>query len=286
MAAPPLEEGELRVLTASVLRAAHALVPAGPIPTALTPDGVYPYPSFVETAARPELRRVTVVTLENALVAADVCPCLGGKVLALRLKRGAGAGANVLAEPGAVRPVRILPRGACVGGGIEVSFPISHTPSLLERVCCSAGVRGGRARVCVGERELRCGMQWSVEFSLGPGEPFLTQRTRFHNPGPRAHRWMSWSNAGVPSAPDTAFVFPGGPVLVHGERMAEIADWASSPEAPRVQRDIQTMMAFFWRAPPVCAFGVFTPSTGLGLFHSGHAQHHEGRQHGLQIGTG
>jgi hypothetical protein len=279
--------GAVRVTLAEQLRAFHALAPAGPVPTAFSPDSVYPYASFVETAARPELRRVRVVTISNGVVSADVSPDLGGKVLALRLEAASGpaataaaaaadtsdnasaGAANVLADPGAVRPCRILPRGAFVGGGIEVSFPISHTPSLLERVCCSAGVRGGRARVCVGERELRCGMHWTVEFSLGPGEAFLTQRVRFANTTVRAHKWMSWANAGVPSAPDTQFCFPGGPVLVHGERMGEVADW-SAPDAarPRAQRDISTMTAFFWRAPPVCAFGVFTPSTGLGLFHS------------------
>ena len=78
-----------------------------------------------------------------------------------------------------MRPVRNLPRNAFMGGGIEVSFPISHTPSLLERVCCDVALEGGRAYVTVGERELRFGMQWSVEFSLAPGEAFLTQRARF-----------------------------------------------------------------------------------------------------------
>ena len=249
--------GELRVSCATVLRAEHALVGCGPVPTALTPDGVYPYASFAETAARPALRRLRVVTLENALLSAEVCPDLGGKLVALRLR----GGSNVLADPGAVRPVRILPRGAFVGGGIEVSFPISHTPSLLERVCVSGGVRGGRARVCVGERELRCGMQWSVEWSLGAGEAFLRQRTRFRNATPRAHRWMSWANAGVPCGPDTELLFPGGPVLVHGDEMAEIADWAAPGAArPRRQGDIRRMTAFFWRKPTACAFGVFTPS--------------------------
>jgi len=264
-------DGELRIHCSTVLRGVHALVPSGPVPTAQTPDGVYPYESFVETAARPELRRFRVVTLENARVIAVICPDLGGKVLSLALKAAgdAGGSANVLADPGPIRPVRILPRGAFVGGGIEVSFPISHTPSLLERVCCSADVRAGRARVCVGERELRFGMHWTVEWSLGCGETFLTQRTRFLNPTPRAHRWMSWANAGVPSAPDSEFYFPSGPVLVHGDEMKEVADWGAPGAAqPRTQGDIARMTAFFWRAPSVTAFGVFTPSTGSGLFHS------------------
>jgi hypothetical protein len=34
----------------------HELTPAGPVPTALDPNGVYPYISYVETSNRPVLK--------------------------------------------------------------------------------------------------------------------------------------------------------------------------------------------------------------------------------------
>ena len=248
----------------------HSLVPAGPIPTAFEPFGIYPYESFVETAARPELRRIRVLVLENDFIAAEICPTLGGKLLSLWIKRDGTRVANTLCTPAVVRPVRILPRGAFVGGGIEVSFPVSHTPSLLEAVSYRASVSGDVATVAVGERELKSGMHWLVEFSLSRGERHLAQRTSFHNPGPAALPWMSWSNAGVPARPDTELHFPGGEVLVHGDEMATIADWAagSPPAVPRRQGDIRRMTADFWRRPSVCAFGSFTPSLGAGLYHA------------------
>ena len=145
-----------------------------------------------------------------------------------------------------------------MGGGIEVSFPISHTPSLLERVCCDVALEGGRAYVTVGERELRFGMQWSVEFSLAPGEAFLTQRARFANDTGTAWPYMTWSNA-------TPFFFPEGRVLKHASTLGEI-DWGA--EGPRAQADITEMTGFFWRSPPPRGvFGVFTPSLGCGLYH-------------------
>jgi hypothetical protein len=259
------------------LELCHALVPAGPIPTAFDPFGVYPYESFVETAARPELRRIRLIILENEHLAAEICPTLGGKVLSLWLKRSGARTMNVLCTPGVVRPVRILPRGAFVGGGIEVSFPVSHTPSLLEEVSATCSLTESRAVVAVGERELKSGMHWRVEFSLAPGDRHLGQRTLFHNPGPVPLPWMSWSNAGVPARPDTEFHFPGGEVLVHGRAMGVIPDWAAevtspeltgAPPVPRRQADISSMTAFFWRRPSVCAFGVFTPSLGVGLYHA------------------
>jgi hypothetical protein len=264
----------------------HASVSAGPIPTAFSPDGVYPYESFVETSARPSLQRLHFILLENEFVAAEICPSLGGKVTALWIKRDGVRVANALASPDVVRPVRILPRGAFTGGGIEVSFPISHTPSLLEQVCArpvTVDPSTGRFIVTVGERELKCGMHWTVEYSLGPGDRYLTQHTAFHNPGRAPLPWMSWSNAGVPSRPDTEFHFPGGEVLVHGDEMSTIADWAAATQVagadsgdarwpPRTQADIARMTAFFWRRPDCGAFGVFTPSLGVGLYHSADLQ--------------
>src|SRR6516162_10394429 len=55
----------------------HQLTPAGPIPTALDPNGVYPYTSYVETSNRPILREYQFITLENAHLKVTVCPDLG-----------------------------------------------------------------------------------------------------------------------------------------------------------------------------------------------------------------
>jgi len=40
-----------------------------------------------------------------------------------------GSGKEVLYVPHVIRPTRILPRFYSVAGGIEVSFPISHSAS-------------------------------------------------------------------------------------------------------------------------------------------------------------
>ena len=195
---------------------------------------------------------------------AVVCPDTGGRLISLKTKNPDGSQTETLFDSGVVRPVRILPRGAFIGGGIELSFPISHTPSLLEKVHCEHGTEKGRAFVRFGERELRFGMQWTGEFSLGENDRFLTQRAAFHNSGKQAYRWMSWSNTGVPCAPDTQFDFPSGPVLRHDTHLGEI-DWET--QGPKHQSDITNMSGYFWKDPDVNAFGVFTPSLGSGLYH-------------------
>jgi hypothetical protein len=239
----------------------HSLVPAGPIPTTHDPDSLYPYESYCETSKRPSLKTYRMVTVENDKLRVKICPDLGGRVCSIFLK---DSQTESLYFPNAIRPVRILPRQAFTGGGIELSFPISHTPVEIFPVLCSIARNPERIYVCCGEKEIRYGMNWTVEYSLGEQDAFLTQRTVFFNPGAEAHPWMSWSNAGVPARPDTQFHFPGGPVLAHGRQM-RIIDW--DREGPRCQSDIRRMTGYFWKDPDCSAFGIFTPSLRAGLYH-------------------
>jgi hypothetical protein len=239
----------------------HQLVPTGPIPTTNDPDGFYPYESFCETSSRPVLKKYRMVSIENDQIRVKVCPDLGGRVCSIFLKESA---VETLFVPHVIRPVRILPRQVFTGGGIELSFPISHSPVQIAPVLYDVTGDPERIYVSCGERELRFGMNWTVEYSLGEKDAFLTQRTVFFNSDRDAHPWMSWSNASVPARPDTQFHFPGGPVLVHG-RDVRIVDWER--EGPRGQADVHRMTGFFWRKPDCCAFGVFTPSLSAGLYH-------------------
>src|SRR5215471_1376869 len=67
----------------------HPLTPCGPLPTALDPNGVYPYVSYCETANRPVLQKHTFVVLENRNIKVTVSPDLGGKVTSL-IHKGSG----------------------------------------------------------------------------------------------------------------------------------------------------------------------------------------------------
>lgn len=240
----------------------HPEIPAGPIPTACDPDGLYPYESFCETSRRPILKKYRMISVENEFVRVKICPDLGGRVCSLFLKKDAGV--EALFFPRIIRPVRILPRQSFVGGGIELSFPISHTPVQNVPVRYQVIREAGRIYVSCGEKELKFGMHWTVEYSLGENDAFLTQRTVFSNPDSEAHPWMSWSNAGVPARPDTEFHFPNGPVLVHDNEL-RVIDWQA--DGPRHQAQVRRMTGFFWKKPDCAAFGVFTPSLKAGLYH-------------------
>jgi hypothetical protein len=239
----------------------HNLTAFGPIPTAFDPNGVYPYVSYCETSNRPALKKYHYIVLENAKMKVTICPDLGGKIISMILE---SSGKDVLYTPDVIRQERILPRFYFTAGGIEVSFPISHSPSQNEKVDYRIDRTAGRTYVACGERELRFGMQWSVEYSLGPDDDFLTERVAFNNPGTAAYPWMSWSNAAIPSEPDTRFYFPKGEVLSHSSKLDTI-DWEKS--GPKTQSDIKEMTGYFWQTSNVNAFGAYTPSLGTGLYH-------------------
>src|SRR5690349_1257005 len=135
----------------------NILTPVGPIPTAFDPNGTYPYMSYAETSNRPVAKQYKFVVLENDQLRITICPDLGGKVTSIVQK---SSGKEVLYVPDVIRFTRILPRFYFVAGGIEVSFPISHSPSQNEPVLYKIDRTSNRIYVTCGERELRFGMQW------------------------------------------------------------------------------------------------------------------------------
>ena len=239
----------------------HQLTPCGPIPTVVDPNGVYPYMSYSETSNRPVPKRYRMVLLENDKIKVVICPDLCGKVISLIHK---GSGKEVLYNPEIIKYTSILPRFYFVAGGIEVSFPISHSPTQNETVLYRIDRTDDRVYVSCGERELHYGMQWTVEYSLGMGDECLTQRVVYYNPGTVSYPWMSWSNAALPCTPDTQYDFPNGKVLSHASELKDI-DWKT--EGTKYERDIKEMTGYFWQTTDVNAFGAFTPSLGTGLYH-------------------
>lgn len=57
----------------------HQLTPFGPVPTALDPNGIYPYVSFAETSNRPQLKEYEFVVLQNSKMEVVISPDLGEK---------------------------------------------------------------------------------------------------------------------------------------------------------------------------------------------------------------
>ena len=74
---------------------------------------------------------------------------------------------------------------------------------------------------------------------------------------------MTWTNAALPSAPDTKF-FSERKSTAHASAIDTI-DWQK--EGPKTETDIKEMTGYFWQTKDANAFGAYTPSFGTGLYH-------------------
>src|ERR1051325_379609 len=126
-------------------------------------EHLFPYTSYSDTERTPAPRAFRTVILENDALRIEVAPELGGRVYSLFDKR---IGKEILFSNPAVKTARILPIWAFISGGIEVTFPIAHSPTSVAEVGCTTGQVGDYGFIRVGEREARTGMEWVVEFGL------------------------------------------------------------------------------------------------------------------------
>ena len=165
----------------------------------------------------------------------------------------------MLYVPGLIKYTRILPRFYFVAGGIEVSFPISHSPVQNEKILYKIDRTPERIYATCGERELHFGMQWSVEYSLGRKDNFLTERVIYHNPGTGTYPWMSWSNAALPAEADTRFDFKRQS-LSHGS-ILDSMDWLDQ------RRSEISEMTGFGRPRMLMVLVLSRPPLGTGLYH-------------------
>lgn len=239
----------------------HPITPAGPIPPIGITESVYPYQYYCETGHRPELKTYRMVRLENDFLCVWICPDLGGRVYSLfdkRLKQ------EMLYVPKAIKPIRRSPRQAWISSGIDVGFPIHRSPIQLSPLLYKTETHGNRLYIWCGEQEIMHGMQWTVEYSLGAHDDFLTQRTFFSNSTKQPRPWTSCTHAVVPVSADTEFHFPNDEVVARGSEIKTI-DWET--EGPQQYRAALHMSEYRWLNPSSNGFGVFTRSRKAGLYH-------------------
>src|SRR5438552_316011 len=77
------DKSELKVSEYEAYILTHLLTPAGPVPTALDANGVYPYVSYSETSNRPVPKKYHFIVLENDQIKITICPDLGGKAYSM-----------------------------------------------------------------------------------------------------------------------------------------------------------------------------------------------------------
>lgn len=163
---------------------------------------------------RPSLVNWRIVVLENEYLHVEFAPELGGMIWRLFDKIN---NADVLHAPGKVTPVADGFGGTYTPGGLELNYPYAHAvTNTWPRKTEFKHNKDGSATYIVSEWERNGRTQWSMEFTLKPGESKLRQDVTIYNRSKIPASFVYWGNARVPATADTRWIYPETMASEHG----------------------------------------------------------------------
>lgn len=222
----------------------------------------YSYRIFRENVCRDT--EYEAVILENRYLKATVIPSLGGRLFGMLDKR---SGREVFYRNRVVKPRMIARRGAWFSGGVEFNFPISHSPTTMDRVNYrTREYPDGSAAVEFGNVELISGMEWKVELKLHPDRACLEQQVRLFNPTSRANRFYFWTNAAVAYTDHLRLIYPFDWGTNNNSGRYEKWPWFENFDASR-PRDIPYSFETFGKRRKENFFGVYDTVLDAGVAH-------------------
>jgi len=176
---------------------------------------IYPYFRFDGFTDRPVEREWTVVELENAWIRVTVMPEIGGKVWTAVEK---STGKPFLYGNSVVKFRDVAMRGPWTSGGIEANYGIiGHTPNCATPVDYLVREHpDGSASVVIGVLDLLTRTPWRLEVRLPGDKAWFTTTSLWHNQTPLEQPYYTWMNAGLKSAGNLQFVYPGTHYVGHG----------------------------------------------------------------------
>jgi tetratricopeptide (TPR) repeat protein len=167
-----------------------------------------PYPYTLQNARSEYKENVEydVVILENEYLILTVIPSLGGRLYSVVDKRN---GRDVFYKNQVIKPRMIGTRGAWFSGGVEFNFPISHSPTTMDRVNYQMqNYEDGSVSIIFGNIELISGMNWKVELKLYPGKAYIEENVSLYNPTTSENRFYFWTNAAVEYNKNIELIYP------------------------------------------------------------------------------
>ena len=186
-----------------------------PLPIIQTKNDIYPYSRIdgFSHDGRPEEWKM--VKLENDYVEVYILPEMGGKVWGAVDK---STGKEFIYMNDVVKFRDVAMRGPWTSGGIEWnSGVIGHHPGGASPVNYRVFTDDeGTAHCVVGGMDLPTHMQWRVDISLPVNTSYFETETNWYNATPYYQAYYHWNNAGVKSAEDLRYYFPGNYRVGHG----------------------------------------------------------------------
>ena len=155
-----------------------------------------------------------IIVLENEFLHIEFAPELGGMIWRLFDKVH---NEDVLHAPGKVFPSSDGFGGTYTAGGLELNYPYAHSvTNTWPRKTEFRENKDGSATYIVSEWERNGRTEWSMEFTLKPGESTLRQEVTLYNRGKSPASFVYWGNARVPANADTRWIEPEAMASEHG----------------------------------------------------------------------
>ena len=167
-----------------------------------------PYPYTLHNKRSREVENIEheVVMLENDYLKLIVLPNLGGRLYSAYDKVN---NREVFYKNEVIKPRMIGTRGGWFSGGIEFNFPISHSPTSMDRVnCLTKTYKDGSAAIEFGNIELISGMNWKIELRLYNDKAYIEENVRLYNPTRNSNRFYFWTNASVDIDSSVKLIYP------------------------------------------------------------------------------
>lgn len=211
-----------------------------------------------------------IVTLENEYIRVEFAPELGGMIWSIYDKVHRE---DILHSPGKVTPVVAGFGGTYTPGGVELDYPYAHAiMNTWPRKTEFRENKDGSATYVVSEWERNGRTEWSMEFTLRPGESRIRQDVTLYNRSKMPASFVYWGNARIPATADTRWIYP--------ESMASEHDGANSFTWP-IFRGVDLsllindpeVIGMYFLEPRYNFFGLTNIKTTSGMVH--YANHHD-----------
>jgi hypothetical protein len=210
------------------------------------------------------------VALENEFLRVEFLPELGGRIWRIYDKKH---GYDVVHTNDAIKPYPGGFGGAYCAGGIELNYPYAHSvTNCWPRQTDSRQRHDGSACYTVSEWERNGRTQWSITFTLSPGESRLRQTVSLYNPYMLPASFCYWCNAGVPADEDSKWVFREVQGKEHGIKGSFAWPEHKGLDLQWFKNDLEVIGIYFVE-PRYNHFGVVNTRTKSGIAH--YADWHE-----------
>ncbi|HLF33097.1 MAG TPA: DUF5107 domain-containing protein [Cyclobacteriaceae bacterium] len=178
---------------------------------------IYPYFRFDGYAASGENKTWKMIEMENDFIKLWITPEIGGKIWGAIDK---ATGKEFLYFNHVVKFRDIAMRGPWTSGGLEINFGvIGHAPTCSAPVDYFIRMNADSSISCfIGALDLPSRTEWRVEVLLPKDRAGFETNALWYNGNPWEQSYYQWMNAGVKSAGNLEYAYPGKYSIDHDGR--------------------------------------------------------------------